>query len=88
MKSFLLYLDEEGVGDFIQNIDDYVENPQKLHVDFSDFFGDPKVDKKVKDASARKTISAIRKRIRHLIDEGKGIHSPNSKLVEKMFLHS
>ena len=83
MKSFLLYLDEEGVGDFIQNIDDYVENPQKLHHDFPDFFNDAEVKK----VGARKTIAAIRKRISHLIDEGKGVHSPNSDMVEKIFTH-
>ncbi|MBI1296070.1 DUF87 domain-containing protein [bacterium] len=85
MKSFLLYLDEEGVGDFIKNIDDYVANPQKLHQDFSDFFGPMK--KADPDASARKTIMAIRKRIRHLIDEGKGLHSASSKLVENVFAY-
>lgn len=30
---------------------------------------------------------AIRKRISHLIDEGKGVHSPNSDMVEKIFTH-
>lgn len=83
MRSFLLYLDEEGVGNFIKNIDDYVAHPEKLHVDFSDFFGTMK--KNEPDASARKTIMAIRKRIRHLIDEGKGLHSQSSKLVEDVF---
>lgn len=84
MKSFLLYLDEEGVGDFIKNIDRYVENPQMLHQDFSDFFGPQKAGAK-EDVGARKTIMAIRKRIRHLIDEGKGLHSSSSKLVEQIF---
>ncbi len=83
MKSFLLYLDEDGVNDFIANIDDYVETPSNLHRDFSDFFGEMK--QKVPDASARKTIMAIRKRIRHLIDEGKGLHSSNSKLIDDVF---
>ncbi len=83
MKSFLLYLDEEGVGDFIRNIDDYVNNPSYLHRDFSDFFGEMKKNKP--DTSARKTIMAIRKRIRHLIDEGKGLHSVSSRLVEDTF---
>ncbi len=83
MKSFLLYLDEEGVSDFIQKIDSYVNDPQKLHQDYPDFFGQIKKDKE--DASARKTIMAIRKRIRHLIDEGKGLHSNSSNLVEKVF---
>ena len=88
MKSFLLYLDEEGVSDFIKNIDQYVANPRKLHVDFSDFFGEEKLNKDgtpKEDVSSRKTIMAIRKRIRHLIDEGKGIHSQSSNLVEKTF---
>jgi hypothetical protein len=83
MKSFLLYLDEEGVSDFIQKIDSYVNDPQKLHQDYPDFFGQIKKDKE--DASARKTIMAIRKRIRHLIDEGKGLHSESSDLAEKVF---
>jgi hypothetical protein len=83
MRSFLLYLDEEGVSNFIKNIDDYVAYPERLHADFSDFFGDMK--KKEPDASARKTIMAIRKRIRHLIDEGKGLHAVSSTLIEKVF---
>ena len=83
MKSFLLYLDEEGINSFIGNIDEYVNNPRKLHMDFSDFFGEMKKDKP--DASARKTIMAIRKRIRHLIDEGKGLQQSSSTLVENTF---
>jgi uncharacterized protein len=90
MKSFLLYLDEEGVVDFIKNIDEYVKQPQRLHQDFSDFFGELKVGKDgapKEDVSARKTVMAIRKRIRHLIDEGKGVHSSKSGLVENVFEH-
>lgn len=90
MKSFLLYLDEEGVSNFIANIDDYVNNPSNLYRDFSDFFGEQKTDTKGKqkeDVSARKTIMAIRKRIRHLIDEGKGLHSYSSKLLEDVFTY-
>ena len=83
MRSFLLYLDEEGVGDFIQNIDSYANDPAKLHQDFSDFFGQMKQGKE--DVSARKTVMAIRKRVRHLIDEGKGLHSGTSNLVENVF---
>jgi len=83
MRSFLLYLDEEGVGNFIKNIDNYVAHPERLHADFSDFFGNMK--KNEPDASARKTIMAIRKRIRHLIDEGKGLHAGSSTLIEKVF---
>jgi hypothetical protein len=79
MKSFLIYLDEQGVEDFIQNIDQYVEEPQLLRQKYPDFF-DPK-----KDVSSRTTIAAIRKRIRHLIDEGKGLHSSSSKLAEEVF---
>lgn len=79
MKSFLIYLDEQGVEDFIQNIDEYVENPKLLREKYPDFF-----DAK-KDASSRTTIAAIRKRIRHLIDEGKGLHSRNSLLAEEVF---
>lgn len=83
MKSFLLYLDEEGVSDFIEKIDSYVNDPQKLHLAYPDFFGQMKAGKE--EASARKTIMAIRKRVRHLIDEGKGLHSVSSQLVEKVF---
>lgn len=79
MKSFLIYLDEQGVEDFIQNVDEYVENPKLLREKYPDFF-----DAK-KDASSRTTIAAIRKRIRHLIDEGKGLHSSKSQLAEEVF---
>ena len=37
------------------------------------------------DKSAQKTIAAIRKRIKHLIDEGKGLHSNQSQLMEDVF---
>lgn len=83
MQSFLLYLDDENVQDFIKNIDDYVEHPEKLHQKYSDFFGEMK--EKKPDTSARKTIMAIRKRIRHLIDEHKGLHSSESQLIEDVF---
>ena len=81
MKSFLIYLDEQNVEDFIQNIDQYVEKPELLRQKYPDFF-DPK-----KDVSSRATIAAIRKRIRHLIDEGKGLHSSSSKLAEEVFVY-
>lgn len=85
MKSFLLYLDEDGVSNFIANIDDYVDNPSSLYRDFSDFFGSQKTTKSGKeDVSARKTIAAIRKRIRRFIDEG-SLHSRSSNLIEKVF---
>lgn len=83
MKSFLLYLDDEGVDSFISNIDNYVNHPEQLHTDFSDFFGQMKNNKA--DVSARKTIMAIRKRVRHLIDEDKGLHKKSSTLVEDVF---
>lgn len=83
MKSFLYYLDEEGVENFIQNIDMYVNNPEILHRDFSDFFG--RMERKGEEASAKKTIMAIRKRIRHLIDSDKGLHSDSSTLLEDVF---
>jgi DNA helicase HerA-like ATPase len=54
-----------------------------LYHDYPDFFGQLKKDKP--DSSAQKTIMAIRKRVRHLIDEGKGLHSINSKLIEDVF---
>jgi uncharacterized protein len=84
MKSFLIYLDEEGVGNFIEKIDTYVESPELLYHDYPDFFGQLKKDKP--DSSAQKTIMAIRKRVRHLIDEGKGLHSSKSNLVENIFI--
>jgi hypothetical protein len=79
MRSFLQYLDDEGVSNFIEKIDDYVANPQQLHKDFPDFFAQKK------EASAQMTVAAIRKRIRHLIDEGKGLHMASSELVENVF---
>lgn len=83
MKSFLLYLDEEQIQGFIPKIDSYAADPHKLHVDYPDFWtltkkGDP-------DASATKTISAIKKRIKHLIEEGKGLHQKSSNLIEDVF---
>jgi len=84
MKSFLLYLDDEGVTDFISKIDTYVDKPSQLHVDYPDFFAPPKKPGE-EDRSAQKTIAAIRKRIRHLIDEGKGLHSQQSNLIENVF---
>lgn len=87
MEAFLQYLDKDGVSNFIENIDSYVQTPSNLYRDFSDFFGEQKKDSngKVKeDASARKTIMAIRKRIRHLIDEG-NLHSGKSNLIEDVF---
>jgi hypothetical protein len=82
MKSFLLYLDDEGVNNFIAQIDDYVKNPSRLHIYYPDFWALTK--KGEIEASAKKTIAAIRKRIRHLIDEG-NLHSGSSELVEKVF---
>jgi hypothetical protein len=79
MKSFLLYLDESEVEDFISNIDTYVRDPQQLHAKYPDFW-----DTK-KEASTRNTIAAIRKRIAYLIDEGKGLHESGSKLIEEVF---
>ncbi len=84
MKSFLLYLDDEGVTDFIPKIDQYVADPSLLHKDYPDFFAAPRKPGE-EDKSARKTIAAIRKRIRHLIDEGKGLHSQQSNLIEGVF---
>ena len=78
MENFLHYLDDEGVEDFIENVDSYVNDPEKLHKKYPDFF-------KEKDKSATQTIAAIRKRIRPLIDEGKGLHSGSSSLIEDVF---
>ena len=77
MKSFLLYLAENEVKDFIENINTYVADPQQLRKRFPDFW-----DAK-KDASSRTTVAAIRKRIAYLIEEGKGLHSSSSKLMEE-----
>jgi DNA helicase HerA-like ATPase len=88
MKSFLLYLEDEQVSGFIKNIDTYIRQPQNLHKDFSDFFGEQKTDARgnvKEDTSARKTIMAIRKRISRLIDEGKGLHSKGSTMMENIF---
>jgi len=76
MKSFLLYLEENEVKDFIKNINEYVKDPQQLHRKYPDFW-----DTK-KEASSRTTVAAIRKRIAYLIEEGKGLHSSSSKLIE------
>lgn len=88
MKSFLLYLDDNQVEDFIKKIDSYCDSPQSLYRDFPDFFGKKKADgdkdDEKADKSARGTIMAIRKRIRHFIDEG-GVHSSNSTLLEDTF---
>ena len=85
MKSFLLYLDEDGVSDFIGQVDNYVNNPSLLHRNFSDFFGEQKKNSKGQDdVSARKTIAAIRKRIRRFIDEG-NLHSSSSHLIAEVF---
>jgi len=78
MKSFLLYLEENEVKDFIKNINTYVNNPQELHKKFPDFWDTRK------EASSRTTIAAIRKRIAFLIEEGKGLHSSSSKLIEEV----
>jgi DNA helicase HerA-like ATPase len=85
MKSFLLYLDDKQVEGFIKKIDSYCESPQKLYMDFPDFFGaKAEGEDKKQDKSARGTIMAIRKRIRHFIDEG-GVHSSSSTLIEDTF---
>ena len=85
MKSFLLYLDDKQVEGFIKKIDTYCESPQNLYKDFPDFFGSKaEGEDKRQDKSARGTIMAIRKRIRHFIDEG-GVHSSSSTLLEDTF---
>lgn len=78
MKSFLLYLEDEQTEDFFQNINSYANDPQQLHIKYPDFWKD-------KDKSAGKTIGAIKKRLSFLIDEGKGLHSNQSRLVEDVF---
>jgi uncharacterized protein len=79
MKSFLLYLDDNQAEDFISNINEYVDDPAKLHKQFPDFW-----DTK-KEASSRNTIAAIRKRLAFLVDENKGLHLGKSTLMEDVF---
>jgi Helicase HerA, central domain len=87
MKSFLLYLDDNQVEGFVKKIDAYCESPQQLYKDFPDFFGSKtEGEDKKQDKSARGTIMAIRKRIRHFIDEG-GVHSSSSTMIEDTFKH-
>ena len=81
MKSFLLYLEDNEVEDFIQNINNYVTDPQQLHIRYPDFWSSGARS----EASARNTIAAIRKRIAYLIDEGKGLHLEQSNLIEDIF---
>jgi uncharacterized protein len=81
MKSFLLYLEESDVKDFVANIDKYVREPQELHKKYPDFW-----DTK-KEASTRNTIAAIRKRIAYLIEEGRGLHKTDSRMIEDIFLY-
>jgi len=80
MKSFLLYLEENQVKDFIENIHTYVNEPKQLHIKFPDFWASGEKTEK----SAKITIAAIRKRIAYLIEEGKGLHSSSSKLIEEV----
>src|SRR3989338_757904 len=80
MENFLHYLDDEGVEDFINKIDEYVNDPALLHKQFPDFF-------KKTDTSATCTVGAIRKRLRPLIDENKGLHSSSSTMLEDIFRH-
>lgn len=81
MKSFLLYLEENEVKDFIKNINTYVAEPQQLHKRFPDFW-----DMK-KEASSRTTVAAIRKRVAYLIEEGKGLHFSSSTLIENVMTY-
>ena len=83
MKSFLLYLEDNEVEDFIQNINTYVTDPQQLHIRYPDFWSSGARS----EASARNTIAAIRKRIAYLIDESKGLHLAQSSLIEDIFKH-
>jgi DNA helicase HerA-like ATPase len=84
MKSFLLYLEDNQVEDFISNINDYVANPAELRKKYPDFWSEPKDGAKddKEDKSAKKTIAAIRKRLAYLIDDNKGLHSFKSTLIE------
>ncbi|MBK8472508.1 MAG: ATP-binding protein [Sphingobacteriales bacterium] len=78
MKSFLYYLEDEQVEDFIANLNHYASKPEELHKKYPDFW-------KEKDASASKTMSAIKKRLSFLTEESKGLHLNISTLVEDVF---
>ncbi|GAB4344144.1 MAG: hypothetical protein OHK0038_24290 [Flammeovirgaceae bacterium] len=78
MKSFLYYLEDEQVENFIANLNHYASKPEELHKKYPDFW-------KEKDASASKTISAIKKRLSFLTEESKGLHLNTSTLVEDVF---
>ena len=82
MQNFLYYLEDEQVEDFIENIDNYVNNPQLLRKKYSNFFSNA-----TKDTSATATIAAIRKRLKPLIEEGRGLHLNSSTFVEKCEEH-
>ncbi len=77
MKAFLYYLEDEQVEDFIVNLNSYAAKPEELHKKYPDFW-------KEKDASAGKTMSAIKKRLSFLIEESKGLHSKDSTLLENV----
>ena len=79
MKSFLLYLEQSDVKDFVSNIDSYVKDPQLLHRKYPDFWDTKKA------ASTRNTVAAIRKRIAYLVEEGKGLHKGTSRMIEDIF---
>jgi DNA helicase HerA-like ATPase len=83
MKSFLLYLDGEQASDFVQRINDFVKDPRQLHVAYPDYWAEMK--KASDEVSAQRTVAAIRKRIQHLIDENKGLHSAKSTMLEDVF---
>jgi hypothetical protein len=80
MKSFLYYLEDEQVEDFIANLNHYASKPEELHKKYPDFW-------KEKDASASKTMSAIKKRLSFLTEESKGLHLNTSTLVEDVFAY-
>lgn len=80
MKSFLYYLEDEQVEDFIANLNHYASKPDELHKKYPDFW-------KEKDASASKTMSAIKKRLSFLTEESKGLHLNTSTLVEDVFAY-
>lgn len=82
MKSFLVYLEDNQVEGFISKIGEYVDHPEKLHIDYPDFFNNRVGVTQAEQKSARATVAAIRKRIAYLIDPTKNLHSPKSTLVE------
>ena len=77
MKAFLLHLDTENASDFVKNMELYAKNSEELHKKYPDFFSKKKDG--TPDASAKRTIMAIRKRVLHVM---RGLHQEDSKMLD------